>query len=384
MTPSPLADAGTADSGTLHLRAVEKRFGSQQVLQPLDLDIQDGEFFTLLGPSGCGKTTLLRIISGLERPDKGQVVLGGQDLTSAPPERRPFNMVFQSYALFPHLTVAENVGYGLKVAAASKQAIRERTSRMLDLVDLSHLASRRIEQLSGGQRQRIALARALVNEPDVLLLDEPLGALDLQLRKRLQEELRNIQRRIGTTFVYVTHDQEEALSLSDRIALMNGGRVEQVGDPRSIYDKPETEFVARFIGEANVVEAEVLSSAGSEAVVRFAGTGTVAEVSCARGLKFVPGQRVPLAIRPEHLELASSDQEAHFEGPIEQSTFVGTSVRHVFRSTEGQLRVAVAPELPSPDAQVRVRIRKGLGVIIASEGGSPSQLSSIEAGVAIL
>ena len=271
-------DCPRAHSETLTVRGVSKSFGAQQVLDDVDLEVAPGEFFTLLGPSGCGKTTLLRIIAGLESADTGSVLIGDRDITAEPPERRPFNMVFQSYALFPHMSVAENVAYGLRVGGVGKAETQRRVSQALDVVDLPHLRDRDIAQLSGGQRQRVALARALVNEPTVLLLDEPLGALDLQLRKRLQEELRATQQRVGTTFIYVTHDQEEALSMSDRIAVMRHGEFAQIGSPEEIYRSPRTPYVAGFIGETNLLTGELLDS-GSAVRVRLAGGPVVQAVA---------------------------------------------------------------------------------------------------------
>ena len=235
---------GTRQSPSVELRGVTKRFGELVAVDDLELDLASGEFFTLLGPSGCGKTTTLRMIAGFERPDAGAIRIEGEDVARLPAHKRPTNTVFQSYALFPHLSVEDNVGFGLKRKRVSKAEIAERVAAELERVGLAAEAKRRPAQLSGGMQQRVALARALVNLPKVLLLDEPLGALDLKLRKGLQVELKRIQREVGITFVYVTHDQEEALTMSDRIAVMNRGRVEQIGSPEQIYDWPETTFVA--------------------------------------------------------------------------------------------------------------------------------------------
>jgi len=245
----------------VRLVALRKSYGRVIAADGIDLEIADGEFFTLLGPSGSGKTTLLRVIAGFERPDSGTVELGGADVTRAPPYARDVNTVFQDYALFPHMTVLENVEYGLKIRKLPKAERRQRAERMLDMVRLTGLGGRRPVQLSGGQRQRVALARAIVNEPEVLLLDEPLGALDLKLRQEMQTELKRIQREVGITFVYVTHDQEEALTMSDRLAVINAGKVEQVGTPIDVYEQPATEFVAGFIGISNLINrnGEVLT-----------------------------------------------------------------------------------------------------------------------------
>jgi putative spermidine/putrescine transport system ATP-binding protein len=237
----------------IDIRGVAKSFGSTTVLHDINLEVFDGEFFTMLGPSGSGKTTLLRMVAGFETPDRGEILLHGDEVTQRPAHQRPVNTVFQDYALFPHMDVVTNVEYGLRVAGIKRDARRERANAALAMVRLEGFSERRPAQLSGGQRQRVALARAIVNEPSVLLLDEPLGALDLKLRQEMQTELKAIQRRIGITFVYVTHDQEEAMAMSDRIAIMNKGVIEQVGTPKEIYELPSTAFVASFIGTSNVI-----------------------------------------------------------------------------------------------------------------------------------
>jgi ABC-type Fe3+/spermidine/putrescine transport system ATPase subunit len=244
-----------AEIPAVELRNVTKRFGDHVAVDGLDLDVRDGEFLSLLGPSGCGKTTTLRLIAGFERPDTGAIRIGGRDVASLPPYRRPVNTVFQSYALFPHLSVRDNVAYGLKQRGVPRPERRGRAQRALDLVRLTGVEARKPRALSGGQQQRVALARALVMEPQVLLLDEPLGALDLQVRRQLQIELKRIQQSVRITFVYVTHDQEEALAMSDRVAVMNDGRIEQLAAPQEIYDRPATQFVAGFIGDTNFIEA---------------------------------------------------------------------------------------------------------------------------------
>jgi ABC-type Fe3+/spermidine/putrescine transport system ATPase subunit len=247
--------AGLA-SAEVTLRGLTKRFDDIVAVDDVDLHVEAGEFMSLLGPSGCGKTTTLRLIAGFERPDEGAVLIGGEDVVKLPAYRRDVNTVFQSYALFPHLKVLDNVAYGLKQRGLSKEARHERARAMLELVRLPQVEQRKPRQLSGGQQQRVALARALVMEPKVLLLDEPLGALDLKVRRQLQIELKRIQETVGVTFVYVTHDQEEALAMSDRVAVMNAGRVEQIGTPRDIYDSPASPFVADFIGETNFIEQD--------------------------------------------------------------------------------------------------------------------------------
>ena len=243
-------------SAAIGLDGVSKRFGKHPAVDDVTLEIGEGEFFSLLGPSGCGKTTTLRMVAGFELPDAGRIVLKGSDVTEVPANRRPVNMVFQQYALFPHMSVYDNVAFGLKVKRVPRAEHRERVQEMLRVVSLEGLDRRRARQLSGGQQQRVALARALVNRPAALLLDEPLGALDVKLRKQMQLELKRIQGTLGTTFVYVTHDQEEALAMSDRIAVMNGGRVEQLGTPREIYEHPASDFVADFVGTVNVLDLD--------------------------------------------------------------------------------------------------------------------------------
>src|SRR5881392_3390596 len=239
------------------LEGVSKGFGKVAAVRDVNISIAEGEFFSLLGPSGCGKTTSLRMIAGFEQPDAGRIVLQGEDVTHVRPNRRAVNMVFQHYALFPHMSIYDNVAFGLKVSHVPRSEHRQRVEAMLRVVELEGLEKRRIRQLSGGQQQRVALARALVKQPAALLLDEPLGALDVKLRKQMQLELKRIQHELGTTFVYVTHDQEEALAMSDRIAVMNGGRVEQIGTPREIYEHPSTAFVADFIGSLNALDVTV-------------------------------------------------------------------------------------------------------------------------------
>jgi putative spermidine/putrescine transport system ATP-binding protein len=255
--PGPVQPAAAGEVGAaIRVSSLRKRYGDVTALADVDLEIRAGEFFTLLGPSGSGKTTLLRLIAGFERPDGGRVELGGRDVTGVPPYARNVNTVFQDYALFPHMTVAQNIEYGLRVRKVPKAERREKAGRALEMVRLPGLGGRKPAQLSGGQRQRVALARAIVNEPQVLLLDEPLGALDLKLRQEMQLELQRVQREVGITFVYVTHDQEEALTMSDRIAVLSGGQIEQTGGPVEVYERPRTPFVAGFIGVSNLIERD--------------------------------------------------------------------------------------------------------------------------------
>src|SRR5919109_3355243 len=278
------------------LVGVSKRFGGVNAVDDVSLEIADGEFFSLLGPSGCGKTTTLRMVAGFERPDAGSIVLQGNDVTTVPANRRPLNMVFQQYALFPHMSVYDNVAFGLKVKHVPRGEHKGRIKEILRIVELEGLERRRPRKLSGGQQQRVALAGALVNSPAALLLDEPLGALDVKLRKQMQLQLKAIQHDIGTTFVYVTHDQEEALAMSDRIAVMNGGRVEQIGSPREIYEHPRTAFVADFIGSLNAFDLTIDELVGGYAVARF---GEGERVVVPGGESRRAGEQVRVAVRPE-------------------------------------------------------------------------------------
>jgi spermidine/putrescine transport system ATP-binding protein len=307
------------------LIGVSKRFGRVAAVDDVSLEIGDGEFFSLLGPSGCGKTTTLRIVAGFEVPDTGRVVLNGEDVTEIRANRRPVNMVFQQYALFPHMSVYDNVAFGLKVKRIPRAEHRERVQAMLCVVSLEGFERRRVRQLSGGQQQRVALARALVNRPAALLLDEPLGALDVKLRKHMQLELKRIQHELGTTFVYVTHDQEEALAMSDRIAVMNGGRVEQLGTPREIYAHPRTAFVADFIGSLNVLELSIDEVVGAYAVARLGERDRVV-VRVDGGCR--AGDTVRVAVRPERVELTRdaappADGGSVLAGTIAEMVFLG-------------------------------------------------------------
>lgn len=359
------ADAASGHSETLTVQGLRKDFGAHRVLNDVDLVVAPGEFFTLLGSSGCGKTTLLRIIAGLETADAGRVLIGERDVTTHPPERRPFNMVFQSYALFPHLSVAENVAYGLRVGGIGKAEVRRRVARMLDTVDLPHFRDRDIAQLSGGQRQRVALARALVNEPTVLLLDEPLGALDLQLRRRLQEELRTTQQRVGTTFVYVTHDQEEALSMSDRIAVMRHGEFVQIGSPEEIYRVPRNAYVAAFIGETNLL-AGVLLEPGPTVLVRL-DTGLVLRADAPNGHGSV-GDAVTIAVRPESVRFLDTD-DAGIDGTVRHVTYLGPVRRYrIALASGGEMQVSQPAEAPLRRGAVRIGIADSGAVALAADG----------------
>jgi putrescine transport system ATP-binding protein len=296
--------ATEGDQPFIRIEGVSKKFGNFVAVNNVSLDVRKGELFALLGGSGCGKTTLLRMLAGFEEPTSGRILIDGQDMTAIPPYERPVNMMFQSYALFPHMTVEKNVGYGLKHEPMSEAERRDRVRQMLDLVQLAEFTGRKPHQLSGGQRQRVALARALAKQPKLLLLDEPLGALDKKLREHTQFEIANIQHKTGITFIVVTHDQEEAMTLADRIAVMDKGIIRQVGAPNDIYEFPQSRFVADFIGSTNMFDGEVLSKVGDEFTVRVPLLGM--EVLSTTTAKLDIGQKVSVAVRPEKIAIARS------------------------------------------------------------------------------
>jgi spermidine/putrescine transport system ATP-binding protein len=316
--------------GHIAIVGLTKRFGDFTAVDRIDLEMPPGEFFTMVGPSGCGKTTTLRMIAGFERPDEGQIMLDGTDMSGTPPHRRSVNTVFQSYALFPHLSVRDNVAFGLRYQKAPKADVRSRVARALELVQLTGFESRKPGQLSGGQQQRVALARALVLNPRVLLLDEPLGALDARLRKDLQVELKALQQELGVTFVYVTHDQEEALTMSDRLAVMNGGRVEQMGPPERVYEAPETRFVAEFLGVSNMLHGH----AGGDGTFRI-GEFTL---RAAQGATQTQGE-AHAVIRPERVVLQDQGTtgENCLPGMLERVVFVGSTLDVHVRLPTGEL-----------------------------------------------
>jgi spermidine/putrescine transport system ATP-binding protein len=343
------------DSQSVVLRNVTKRFDTFTAVDDLSLELGQGEFFTLLGPSGCGKTTTLRMIAGFERPTSGEIEIEGEDVAALPPHKRPTNTVFQSYALFPHLSVEKNVAFGLKRKGVGKDETAERVATELRRVGLSREANRRPSQLSGGMQQRVALARALVNLPKVLLLDEPLGALDLKLRKGLQVELKRIQREVGITFVYVTHDQEEALTMSDRIAVMNRGRVEQVSNPEEVYDRPTTSFVAGFIGVSNLMPATV---SGPGRVKLDSGPEVAADTGTLGA-----GEGCAAVVRPEKLNVSldgeqstAAADEPRVEGIVESSLYLGTATQIVV-NLGGEVRMTVL--IPNADEAERQRLPGG-------------------------
>jgi spermidine/putrescine transport system ATP-binding protein len=354
----------------IRLVDLTKQFREVRAVDDVSLEIRGGEFFSLLGPSGCGKTTTLRMIGGFELPSSGRIELRGRDMTNDPPDKRPVNMVFQNYALFPHLDVGGNIAFGLKRRHVEKAEIAHRTSEALELVHLAGYEKRKPNQLSGGQQQRVALARALVNRPNVLLLDEPLGALDLKLRKRLQIELKRIQTEVGITFVYVTHDQEEALTMSDRIAVMNRGRIEQLGTPEELYDRPATRFVADFIGTTNLLHGTVENLEADCAILRLESGDRCRIGRPGREI----GQWVDVSLRPETVAIRALDPDApgaargstldqvpggpDLVGSIQQSAYLGASVQYQVL-TNGGLAMTV---LASKSA---VRLEAGQAVTLA-------------------
>jgi spermidine/putrescine transport system ATP-binding protein len=326
----------------LEFRGVSKRFGTIQAVDNVSLAIKKGEFFSLRGPSGCGKTTMLRLAAGFEEPDAGLVFLDGQDITGLPPEKRKVNTIFQSYALFPHLTVRDNIAFGLTIAKRPKREIRSEVDRMLELIRMADQASKKPDQLSGGQKQRVAVARALVNRPDVLLLDEPLAALDLKLRQKMLIELDLIHDEVGITFLYVTHDQAEAMSLSDRIAVMDGGRIEQVGTPAEIYEAPRTSFVAAFIGDTNFLEGQVRDCPERD-YCRIAIAG-LPEILCFNDKAIQPGQPIFLSIRPEKIHISHDrpeerPQRNYLPGVVDDVIYLGSNTKYWVRA--GGYRIQV-------------------------------------------
>ncbi|MGB5823512.1 MAG: ABC transporter ATP-binding protein [Proteocatella sp.] len=302
---------------------VEKSFGKNKVVKKMNVEIKEGEFLTLLGPSGCGKTTTLRMIAGFEDASGGIIKVQGERIEDKEPFERDVNTVFQNYALFPHMTVFDNVAYGLKIKKVSKDEIKQRVSNMLEMVQLKGYESRKPDALSGGQKQRVAIARALINNPKVLLLDEPLGALDLKLRKQMQVELKRLQKKLGITFVYVTHDQEEALTMSDRIAVMNEGIIEQLASPMEIYDKPSTKFVAGFIGESNIFDGTIVDITDGIFKVE-----TSAGIMLVEGEGFKIGEKMHVSIRPEYIKVSKEEVEGFkLEGIVKDFIYMGTVVK---------------------------------------------------------
>ncbi|MCX4844844.1 ABC transporter ATP-binding protein [Streptomyces sp. NBC_00893] len=348
--------------GDVRLTGISKTYGSFEAVKPLDLTVPQGSFFALLGASGCGKTTTLRMIAGLEEATTGTVSLGGRDITGLPPYKRPVNTVFQSYALFPHLDITENVAFGLRRRGI--KSVKKQVDEMLELVQLGDFAKRKPHQLSGGQQQRVAVARALINHPQVLLLDEPLGALDLKLRRQMQLELKRIQTEVGITFIHVTHDQEEAMTMADTVAVMNGGRVEQLGAPADLYENPRTTFVANFLGTSNLIEGEIVS-AGADIVVA-AGGGKLRLPDDRCTAPTVSGGRLLLGIRPEKISLAHADDadaiadgRNRVTGRIVDSSFIGVSTQYVVESPAGK-----ALQVYEQNVERDVRLAPGAEVVL--------------------
>ncbi len=363
--------------GTVTLKNLSKRFGDHLAVDRISLEVRAGEFFSLLGPSGCGKTTTLRMIAGFEEPTEGDIVLDGDEVGHLPPNRRPVNTVFQSYALFPFLDVAENVAFGLRYQSATKAEVRRRVGEMLELVQLSGYEKRRPGQLSGGQQQRVALARALVLNPSVLLLDEPLGALDAKLRRALQIELKSIQERVGITFLYVTHDQEEALTMSDRIAVMSNGHIAQLGSPREVYEEPADAYVADFLGVSNLMDGTVTGAGSASRPCEVAVGEFRLEAAC--GAVGATGA-VKLAIRPERISLLGFDKPGpnRLPGMVERTVFLGNATQVVVRLAAGMALQALVrnddgaaafePGLPVQVdlAREALRVLEGGGVSVAA------------------
>ncbi len=365
----------------VRLADVVKRFGDVTAVDHIDLEVEDGEFFSLLGPSGCGKTTTLRMIGGFEQPTSGLIELHGEDVTWLPPYRRNVNTVFQNYALFPHLTIFENVAFGLRRKGVRSDEVKRRVTEMLELVELPGYERRKPGQISGGQAQRVALARALINRPAVLLLDEPLGALDLKLRKQMQVELKRIQQEVGITFIYVTHDQEEAMTMSDRIAVMNKGRYEQLGDPESLYERPKTRFVAGFLGVSNLLAGTVVERGGEHAAVQLPDGSRVQVPGAA-----VNGQlEINIGIRPEKIRLARADDESpaglnSLVGTVRDASYLGVSTNYIVETRDGasltvyeqNLERTVHGSLHRPGEAVRVAWSPEHTFVVAGHGAAPT------------
>ncbi len=337
----------------LEIERITKRFGEILAVDDISISVRRGEFLTFLGPSGCGKTTLLRIIAGFESQSEGEIRIGGRSMAGVRPFRRPVGFVFQNLALFPHMSVHENVAFGLRARRVHTSDIGKQVAAVLALVELAGLEERRIHELSGGQKQRVALARALVLRPDVLLLDEPLGALDLKLRRQLQYELKGIQQRVGTTFLFVTHDQEEALTMSDRIAVINGGCVEQLDDPETIYRRPASTFVARFIGDTNLLEGAVKTIGAGWLDVDLGRFGTAVRVNTEQRL--ATGSSVALSVRPEHVRLGTGAEvgSLHLRARIADRSYVGANTRYVLDAA-GHSIIALASNAEDAERGYRI------------------------------
>ena len=355
----------------IEMRDVTKRFGDVVAVDNVSLEIEKGEFFALLGPSGCGKTTILRMISGFETPTEGDIYIGGAEMTRVPAFRRPTNLVFQQLSLFPHMSVFKNISFGLEMKRTPKEKIKKAVYEVLELVELEGFAERRIHQLSGGQQQRVAIARALVNHPTVLLLDEPLGALDLKLRNQMQLELKRIQREVGTTFIYVTHDQGEALTMSNRIAVMNKGIIEQIGESDDIYENPQTVFVANFIGETNLIKGLVSTVGEVQAVI----TSEDLPISVRPQKGLDKGQKAFISVRPEKIRLGEqlSELENIYQGVVEEAIYHGELTIYTI-SIENRHRLTVKVQNVdmkgsyAPGTRLQVGWKIENGIVITEDG----------------
>lgn len=366
---------------SLELKEIKKSFTEgEAVLDNISLEISKGEFITLLGSSGCGKTTTLRIIAGLEQPDAGSVWLDGREVTGLEPNQRDVNTVFQNYALFPHMNVAENIGYGLKLKKVPKSEIRKKVSQMLELVQLEGYERRKPSELSGGQKQRVAIARALVNNPKVLLLDEPLGALDLQLRRAMQIELKHLQKKLGITFIYITHDQEEAINMSDRIAVMRDGRIEQIGTPDEIYNHPKTSYVATFVGNANILHGAAESIQGENAIVKIGNDRVIVKLETSQqntediGVKqyLSAGEKVTLAVRSENILLQETavigDTGTDYRDAVDISVADGSLDAHNKNSVSGLQATVTEKNFAGGQLRVTLKLSDGTQLIASRYG----------------
>lgn len=366
---------------SLELKEIKKSFTEgEAVLDNISLEISKGEFITLLGSSGCGKTTTLRIIAGLEQPDAGSVWLDGREVTGLEPNQRDVNTVFQNYALFPHMNVAENIGYGLKLKKVPKSEIRKKVSRMLELVQLEGYEKRKPSELSGGQKQRVAIARALVNNPKILLLDEPLGALDLQLRRAMQIELKHLQKKLGITFIYITHDQEEAINMSDRIAVMRDGRIEQIGTPDEIYNHPKTSYVATFVGNANILHGVAESIQGENAIVKIGNDRVIVKLETSQqdtedtGGKqhLAAGEKVTLAVRSENILLQETavigDTGTDHRDAVDISVADGSLDAHNKNSVSGLQATVTEKNFAGGQLRVTLKLSDGTQLIASRYG----------------
>ena len=366
---------------SLELKEIKKSFTEgEAVLDNISLEISKGEFITLLGSSGCGKTTTLRIIAGLEQPDAGSVWLDGREVTGLEPNQRDVNTVFQNYALFPHMNVAENIGYGLKLKKVPKSEIRKKVSQMLELVQLEGYEKRKPSELSGGQKQRVAIARALVNNPKVLLLDEPLGALDLQLRRAMQIELKHLQKKLGITFIYITHDQEEAINMSDRIAVMKDGRIEQIGTPDEIYNHPKTSYVATFVGNANILHGVAESIQGENAIVKIGNDRVIVKLETSQqntedtGVKqyLSAGEKVTLAVRSENILLqeiaVTGDTGTDYRDAVDISVADGSLDAHNKNSVSGLQATVTEKNFAGGQLRVTLKLSDGTQLIASRYG----------------